>query len=92
MLDSAFTWLRRLANPPLFVITLAGGTARLAHGKATAAWLADCTAIAAEFGLSSGSVESVRTWRGIALRFSADVPEASRQRFRNVFALHRSRR
>lgn len=92
MLDAAFHWLRRLANPPLCVVSLAGGTARLVHGKATAAWVADCTAIAAEFGLVVGSVEAVRTWRGLGLRFSPDVPAACRQRFRNVFDLHRWRR
>ena len=92
MFDAAFHWLRRLANPPLFVLTLAGGTARLVQGKATAAWIADCTAIAAEFGLVAGSVEAVRTWRGVVLRFSRDVPATSWQRFRNVFDLHRLRR
>jgi len=92
VIGAAFHWLRRLANPPLFVITLSGGTAQLVQGVATEAWVADCAAIAAEFGIARGCVEGVRTWRGVELRFSPDVPAASRQRFRNVFALHRSRR
>ena len=92
MLTRACYWLSRAVNPPLFAVVVSGGVARLATGTATAAWVADCTAIARDFGIDRGRIEGVRTWRGIGLRFSPDVPVASRQRFRNVFALHRSRR
>lgn len=89
MLDAAFTWLRHLGNSPLFVISLAGGTARLVKGKATMAWLDDCTAIARDFGIVSGTVEAVRTWRGVGLRFSPEISAASHQRFRNVYGIHK---
>jgi hypothetical protein len=87
-----FRWLGRAANPPLFAVVVADGVARLAQGTATAAWIADCTTIAREFSIDRGHIEAVRTWRGVVLRFSPEVPVASRQRFRNVFALHRSHR
>lgn len=80
-------WLVRLARPPVFVVTFRAGRATAANGAPPAEWLADCGAIAAEFGVERGHVDAVRAPHGLALRFSPDVPAASHQRFRNVFAL-----
>jgi hypothetical protein len=87
-----FYWLKRLAVPPVFVIELEGGRARLTKGMATALWTSDCAEIAAEFGIAHGYVEGVRTPWGLGLRFSPDVPKECHQRFRNVFATHLPRR
>ena len=89
MLASAFYWLQRLANPPLFAVTIEQGVARIAKGPVPPLWIADCTAIAAEFGIDRGRIDGVRTWRGVELRFSPRVPAASHQRFRNTFGVHR---
>lgn len=92
MFRTAVYWLVRLANPPLFVITIANGTAQRTRGMAPAAWTADCAAIGAEFGIAHGHVEGVRKLWGLGLRFSPGIPAASHQRFRNVFATHLRRR
>ena len=89
MLASAFHWLRRLANPPLFVVTITGGVARVTKGQAPPLWIGEITSIAGDFGIHCGRIDGVRTWRGVELRFSPDLPAASHQRFRNTFGVHR---
>jgi hypothetical protein len=54
-------WLHRLAKPPIFVIELRAGAARLTKGSVPASWTSDCGEIAAEFGIAHGYVEGVRT-------------------------------
>lgn len=90
MLASAFYWLQRAVNPPLFAIDFARGEPRIVKGLVPAAWLADCAVLAAQFGIHRGRVDGVRTWRGVELRFSPDLPAASHQRFRNTFGVHRA--
>ncbi len=92
MLGRALHWVEGLVNPPVFAVAFANGEVRVAKGPVTAAWLADCTAIAREFGIAAGRVEGMRMGRGVELRFSREVPAASHQRFRNVFAMHRPER
>ena len=89
MIATAIYWLKRLAHPPTFVITVRNGVARRTKGTVPAQWIADCTTIAADFGIARGHVEGVCSDRGLGLRFSPDVPARSHQRFRNVFAVHR---
>jgi hypothetical protein len=89
---SAWTWLRRLAAPPVFVVTFGpDGAATLARGTVPATFVSDCRTIAAEFAITAGAVEGVRTSHGVLLRFASEVPAASHQRFRNVFAACRPR-
>ena len=88
MLRRAFQCLTRLANPPVFVITIADGVARSTKGRAPASWIHDCTSVATDFGISRGHIDGVRTLHGIALRFSPDICAASHQRFRNVLGAH----
>lgn len=88
MVRTLIYWLRRLAEPALFAVTIRDGSARCSKGRTPLLFLDDCEAIAAEFGLANGRVEGVRGLHGIELRFSPSVPEASHQRFRNVFAVH----
>jgi hypothetical protein len=88
MLRRAFQCLTRLANPPVFVITIADGEARFTKGRATPSSVRDCTSVATDFGIERGYIDGVRTLHGIALRFSPDICTASHQRFRNVLATH----
>ncbi len=89
MLGNAFHWLQRRANPPLFVVTIHGGTAQCTKGEAPPLWIADIAAIADDLGIEQGRIDGVRTWRGVELRFSPDLPAISHQRFRNTFGVHR---
>lgn len=79
-----FYWLRRLADPPDFVVSFGAAGPRLARGRLAARWLADAAAVAADFGIRSGHVEGVRRAGSLVLRFSPAIPPASHQRFRNV--------
>lgn len=79
-----FYWLRRLADPPDFVVSFTSDGARLARGQLAARWLADTAAVGADFGIRSGHVEGVRRAGALVLRFSPSIPHASHQRFRNV--------
>ena len=88
MLRHAFHWLVRLANPPVFTITIAHGVARFTKGRAPASRIDECTAVATDFGISRGHIDGVCTLHGVALRFSPDICSASHQRFRNVLAVH----
>lgn len=81
-------WLVTLARPAAAVVTFRGAMPVVTRGRAPAGWLHDCAAIGAEFGITRGSIEVVRTWRGLQLRFSPDVPTACHQRLRNVFATY----
>lgn len=84
VLAHALYWLRRFAEPPVFVITFRGGRATCARGAVPGRHLADCGAIAAEFGLTCGYVDGVRRGGRLRLRFSPSIPKASHQRLRNV--------
>lgn len=84
VLAHALFWLRRFAEPPVFVITFRDGRASLARGAVPGRCLADCAAIAADFDLTRGHVDGVRRGGRLRLRFSPSIPEASHQRFRNV--------
>lgn len=92
MFANSLYWLHRLAKPPIFVIELQAGAARLTKGSVPASWTSDCGEIAAEFGIVHGYVEGVRSPWGVGLRFSPGVPKECHQRFRNVFATHLRRR
>ena len=81
------SWLRRLANPPRFAVQFHDGLASLAHGRAPAGFVDDCTAIAAEFGIRSGWLEARQGNHGPQLTFSPAIPAAAHQRLRNVFGL-----
>lgn len=91
MLRHATYWLLRLANPPLFTIRIRSGIAHLTKGRAPAGLVADCTAVARDFGIRSGHVDCVAGPRGVVLRFSPGVCAESHQRFRNILGAHRSK-
>jgi hypothetical protein len=80
--------LLRAAVPPLFAVAFGPKGARVRTGPVPSAWLADCNALAREFGLARGTIDAVRLAGRVQLRFSPDVPAAMHQRFRNVFGTH----
>lgn len=89
MLRHATYWLQRLANPPIFVIRICDGTARLTKGLAPPGFLNDCAAIAEDLGMKAGDVECINGPHGITLRFSPGVAASGHQRFRNALGTHR---
>lgn len=84
LLGHVLYWLRRLADPPEFVVGFDANGPRVARGKLPARWLADVAAVATDFGIRSGHVDGYRRAGLLQLRFSPAIPRASHQRFRNV--------
>lgn len=84
MLHDVLYWLRRLANPPLFVVTFSRHGASCARGKLTGSHLAACSAVADEFGLTAGHVDGRMFAGRLVLTFSPAIPAACHQRLRNV--------
>ena len=82
-------FLRRLLKPAAFEVVIEDGAANPAHGNVPGSFLADCDEIARDHGIRTGLIRGVRRPHGLALEFSRDVPEESRQRFRNVFEVVR---
>jgi hypothetical protein len=75
-------------DPPVFVVAIEEGRARVEKGVPSQAFLNDCGEIARSFGIQSGFIYGCR---GGGLRFSSDIPDESHQRFRNVLGFHGGR-
>jgi hypothetical protein len=86
-----FEFLRRLLDPPAFVVQFENGEARARKGALPAAFLHDCTDVASAFGILAGRIYGHQGPRGLRLEFSSGIPAESHQRFRNVFGLYRGR-
>ncbi len=80
---------RRLITPPLFVVDVDGGGARLRQGQLPPGLLIGLSDVARDLTLPRGSVHGVRGRHGITLAFSPDIPEPAHQRLRNVLSVHR---
>jgi hypothetical protein len=78
-------WLQRLAMPPEFVVAFTPHGPQCRRGRVPTGWLADCAAVAHDFGIVAGNVDAVRVAGGLRLRFSPEIPREAHQRFRNVF-------
>lgn len=89
MLRALLYWLRRLADPPHFVVTFTHGGARCGRGELPTGVLADCQAIAEDFGITAGHLDARRRDGRFVLHFSPELPAASHQRFRNVLGNRR---
>jgi len=71
-----------------FVVVIENGSARLQRGQAPRGFIEDCERLCAERAIQSGRVTGTRRSGAVQLGFSAGIPEADRQRFRNVWNLH----
>lgn len=91
MLKDLAGGLWRLVVRPAFVIDVRDGAARRRNGDAPAGLVAAFSDVARDFGIERGTIYGVRSRHGLTLDFSADVPSAAHQRFRNVLSVHRHR-
>jgi hypothetical protein len=82
---------RRLLSPPVFIVELRDGSARVRSGEPPAGLVSDISSTARDLGLNRGTFYAVRAGHGLTLDFSSDVPDAAHQRFRNVFGVYRHR-
>jgi hypothetical protein len=87
MSGALWFWLRRLARPSRFSVTIRAGRAVVTKAPAPPGWVVDCGEVAAEFGVDSGHIDAVPGWHGLELRCSPDVPPACQQRLRNLLAV-----
>lgn len=91
MLARLFAWLGRLIDPPVFVVEIEEGAARASKGSPAPGFLGDCSDVAKTFEIHSGRIYTHRNGGALQLRFSPEIPEESRQRFRNVLGFHGNR-
>jgi hypothetical protein len=83
--------LRRLVIPPVSVVDLRSGAARVRSGEPPAALVAEFSQVAHDLGLTSGTIYVVRASHGVTLEFSPEIPESAHQRLRNILSVHRHR-
>ena len=86
-----FSWLVRLINRPVFIVSLHDGHATAVKGNLSVAFLTECSDLAIKRGIRSGRLYGVWKKDAVLLEFSPDIPEEHRQVFRNVWGLHRRR-
>src|SRR5262249_45620133 len=70
-----------------FVVRVADGTARVAAGKVTPAFLQEVSEACAGHGVRRGTVRGLVRGRRIALAFAGGIPRPCRQQLRNLWAL-----
>jgi hypothetical protein len=68
-----------------FMIQINGGELRVTKGKVPADFLDHVREVCREFDINAGWVGGVKRGKGIALKFSRDVPPPCQQRLRNVW-------
>lgn len=90
MMNSIFKKIGELFSPSIFEISIKDGKAILAKGNVLMEFVQDCSDIANQNKLSEGAITGVKGKYGIELRFSDNIPEPVRQRFRNVWGYHKS--
>ena len=73
----------------LFKVRIDGGSALLAKGKLTAAFLEEIGHVCAEAKIRRGWFGGFRRGRQVVLAFSRSIPPPLQQRLRNLWVLHR---
>jgi hypothetical protein len=81
--------LYRKLSPPLFTIFVKNGSASLAGGSATPAFIRDCSELASASGIRKGWIWGTRRHGTVSLDFSSGISGKDRQRFRNIAGVHR---
>lgn len=84
-----FDFLKRLFKPAVFEIRIKNGKADLTRGKATKAFVNECAEICQQENLDAIAVYGVKSEYGIRLEFSSNTPDSSRQKFRNIWEIHK---
>ncbi|MCK4806260.1 MAG: DUF3634 family protein [Candidatus Aegiribacteria sp.] len=80
--------LFRKLFPPLFTIRIKNGKVFVENGKLTSSFLGDCTDIARKNGISSGWIWGYSSPGGARMKFSSEISNGNKQRFRNAAGVH----
>jgi len=80
--------LRKLI-PPVFSLEISDGKVEKRQGNATSAFIQDCSEIAGDRNILSGWIWGVRDNGIIKLDFTGNIPENAKQKFRNVWGIHK---
>ena len=84
-------WIRRLINPPVFVVFLHDGHATAEKGNLSVRFLTECSDLAKKRGIQDGRVYGVWKSDAVSLEFSPEIPEDHHQDIRDLWRLHRRR-
>jgi hypothetical protein len=68
-----------------FLIEIADGEARLRKGKISHRLVEELSSIVSENGIARGEIRGISQVGRSSIRFSREIPESFRQRFRNLF-------
>jgi len=71
-----------------FLIEIADGEARLRKGKISHRLVEELSSIVAESKIARGEIRGIDQVGRSSIRFSREIPEAFRQRFRNLWSIH----
>jgi hypothetical protein len=83
----AIAWLL-LSVRYVFWVRVRDGVPAVGRGKVARPFLQDIADVCSEHQVASGWVGGVRRGRRVSLAFSKDIPEACRQRLRNLWNVH----
>ena len=89
MIFLMFDFLRHFFYPAVFEIRFKGGISNLSRGKATRAFIQECMEVCNREKLDSIRIYGVNSEYGVRLEFSSNTPESCRQRFRNIWEIHK---
>ena len=85
-----FEFFKRLFKPVLFEVRIKDGKAELIRGKITQAFVKECGEICRQEDLEAIVVYGVNSDYGVRLEFSANTPVSTRQKFRNIWEIHKN--
>lgn len=88
MADFLKILVRRLI-PPVFSLEISAGKIERRQGKVTSAFIQDCSDIVRSRNIHSGWIWGIRDGSLIKLDFAGDIPENAKQKFLNVWGIHK---
>ena len=89
MIEEIIQTLKRIFNPPRFIIRIHDGNMVMEKGKVVKKFLDECTELSKSNGENSGKIFGVESEYGLRLEFSNNIPENIQQRFRNIWGIYK---
>lgn len=74
-----------LLPKPAFIIRITNGGIQVKKGRVPKGFLNECQLLAGENNLKNITIRGIRKRGSVHLKFSGQIPEATVQRFRNVW-------
>ncbi len=78
-----------IPSSAVFVITIKAGEVIVNRGQLSTRFISAVASICQDCQIQSGQIMGIRDQGRVKLRFSADIPKAFHQRFRNVWNFHK---